>query len=159
MKPSHATGHSTRTSEARPTNGPRRMALSDPERAHASARVEGESKGKTRAPGTEPCFVYILRCADGSYYVGSTSDVAARERIHNEGHGAAHTAAHRPVRMVYSEAHESWPAARKREAQLKRWTRAKKEALIAGNRTRLHELAIRRQGPDTASVFIRVSRS
>jgi putative endonuclease len=122
------------------------MALSDPERAHASARVEGESKGKTRAPGTEACFVYILRCADGSDYVGSTSDVAERERIHNEEHGAEHTVAHRPVRLVYSEAHESWPAARKREAQLKRWTRAKKDALIAGNRAKLHDLARRRHG-------------
>ena len=144
MKPSHATGHSTRTSEAHPTNGPRRMALSDPERAHACERVEGESKGQTPAPGTEPCFVYILKCADESYYVGSTSDLAERERIHNEGHGAEHTAARRPVRLVYSEAHESWPAARKREAQLKRWSRAKKKALIEGNTPHLHALAKRR---------------
>jgi putative endonuclease len=103
----------------------------------------GESKGQTPAPATSPCFVYILSCADGSYYVGSTTDVSERERIHNEGHGAEHTAAHRPVRMVYSEAHESWPAARKREAQVKRWTRAKKEALIEGDRSRLHVLARR----------------
>ncbi|MEI6666581.1 MAG: GIY-YIG nuclease family protein [Acidobacteriota bacterium] len=77
--------HSTRAREAHGTTGPRRMALSDPERAHVSARVEGESKGQTSAPGTEPCVVYILKCADGSFYVGSTSDVAERERIHNEG--------------------------------------------------------------------------
>ena len=59
-----------------------------------------ESKGKTPAPVTAPCFVYILKCSDGSFYVGSTSDVAERERIHNEGHGAAHTAAHGPVRLA-----------------------------------------------------------
>ena len=125
---------------ASPSTRPRpwRMALSE-------HMIAGESKGQTSAPGTEPCFVYILKCADGSYYVGSTSDVTQRERIHNEGHGAAHTAAHGPVRMVYSEAHASWPAARKREAQLKRWTRAKKDALIAGNRSTLHELARRRR--------------
>ena len=105
----------------------------------------GESKGHTPAPATSPCFVYILKCADGSCHVGSASDVAERERTHNEGHGAEHTAAHRPVHMVYSEAHESWPAARKREAQLKHWTRAKKDALIAGNRSKLHELARRRR--------------
>jgi len=105
----------------------------------------GESKGQTPAPATSPCFVYILKCADGSCHVGSASDVAERERTHNEGHGAEHTAAHRPVHMVYSEAHESWPAARKREAQLKHWTRAKKDALIAGNRSKLHELARRRR--------------
>jgi putative endonuclease len=105
----------------------------------------GESKGQTPAPGTEPCFVYILKCADGSYYVGCTSDLRERKRVHNDGHGAEHTAAHRPVRLVYSEAHGSWPAARKRETQLKHWTRAKKDALIAGNRSTLHELARRRR--------------
>jgi putative endonuclease len=94
------------------------MALSDPDRAHVCERVEGEPKGQTPAPGTEPCFVYILKCADGSYYVGSTTDVAERERVHNEGHGAVYTATRRPVRLVYSEAHQSWPSARKREAQL-----------------------------------------
>ena len=138
--------HSTPSREAQGTSGPRRMALSDPERAPAPRRVEGESKGKTPAPVTAPCFVYILKCSDGSFYVGSTSDVAERERIHNEGHGAAHTAAHGPVRLVYSEAHESWPAARKREAQLKRWTRAKKDALVARDRSTLHDLARRRRG-------------
>ena len=112
--------------------------------ALSERRDAGESKGETPKPGSPLCFVYILKCADGSYYVGSTSDLSERERIHNEGHGAAHTA-HGPVRLVYSEAHESWPAARKREAQLKRWTRAKKDALIAGNRSQLHELARRRR--------------
>jgi len=136
--------HSTKTGEAPLTDGPRRMALSDPERAHVSARVEGESKGMTPAPGTPLCFVYILKCADGSYYVGSTSDVAERERTHNEGHGAEHTASRRPVRMVYSEPRESWPAARKREAQLKGWSRTKKEALIEGTRAYVHVLAKRR---------------
>ena len=121
------------------------MALSDPERAHACERVEGESKGQTPAPGTEPCFVYILKCADGSYYVGCTTDLRERERVHNEGLGAEHTAAHRPVRLVYSEALESWAAARKREAQLKRWSRAKKDALAARDRSTLHALARRRR--------------
>jgi putative endonuclease len=145
MRASLMASHSTCKCEAQRGDGPRRMALSDPERAHNSGRVEGESKGQTAAPGTEPCFVYILKCADGSYYVGSTSDVAERGRVHNDGHGAEHTAAHRPVRMVYSEAHESWPAARKHEAQIKRWTRAKKDALIARNRSELHDLARRRR--------------
>jgi putative endonuclease len=137
MKASHVVGHSTRTGEAHPTDGPRRMALS--ERMNA-----GESKGKTPAPGTSPCFVYILLCADNSYYVGCTTDLQERERIHNEGYGAEHTAARLPVRLVYSEEHESWPAARKREAQIKRWSRAKKTALIDGDRQHLHGLAKRR---------------
>jgi putative endonuclease len=95
--------------------------------------------------GTELCFVYILRCAVGSYYVGSTTDVAERERIHNEGPRAEHTAAHRRVRVVYSVAHEPWTAARQREAQIKHCERAKKEALIEADGSRLHQLAKRRR--------------
>ena len=76
---------------------------------------------------------------------GCTTDLATRERIHNDGHGAEHTAAHRPVRLVYSETHESWPAARNREAQLKRWSHAKKQALVDENLARLHRLARRRR--------------
>jgi putative endonuclease len=75
-------------------------------------------------------FTYILRCADGTLYTGSTNDVVARERVHNEGRGAKYTAGRRPVRVVYSETHESRSAAQKREAQLKGWTRQEKEALI-----------------------------
>ena len=120
------------------------MALSDPERTPARRRVEGKSKGQTPAPVPLPCFVYILLCADGSYYVGSTSDLRERERVHNDGHGAEHTASRRPVRMVYSEIQESWPAARSREAQIKRRSRAKKKALVDGDRRRLQSLAKRR---------------
>lgn len=136
---------STRAREGHRTDGPRRMALSDPERAPEPTRADGESKGQTPAPVPASCFVYILSCSDGTFYVGSTSDLRERERIHNEGHGAEYTASRWPVRVVYSEPHESWPAARKREAQLKRWSRAKKKALIEGNQSRLHALA-RRHG-------------
>ena len=82
-----------------------------------------------------PYYVYILRCADGTLYTGSTTDVQARETTHNSGRGAKYTAARRPVRVAYSEEYESRSAAQKREAQLKRWTKATKEALIAGDRT------------------------
>ncbi len=78
-------------------------------------------------------YVYILRCADNSLYVGWTTDVAARETAHNDGRGAKYTSGRRPVSVVYSEPHESRSKAQKREYQLKRWTRAKKDALIAGN--------------------------
>ena len=82
-----------------------------------------------------PYYVYILRCADGTLYTGSTTDVQAREVTHNAGRGAKYTAARRPVHVVYSEPHDSRSAAQQREAQLKRWTKATKEALIAGDRT------------------------
>ncbi len=96
------------------------------------------------SPGTPRYFVYILSCSDGTLYVGSTSNLIERERWHNEGRGAKYTACRRPVRVVYSEAHESRSAAEKREAQLKHWSHAKKQALIDGNRRRLHALATRR---------------
>jgi len=85
--------------------------------------------------------VYILRCADGTLYTGCTNDLAAREAAHNAGRGAKYTAGRRPVRIVHSEQHESRSAALKREAQLKRWTRAMKEALIAGDRALLQTLS------------------
>jgi putative endonuclease len=82
-------------------------------------------------------FVYILRCADGSFYVGSTSDPETREAIHNSGRGALHTRLRRPVRLIFTEPFATEAAAVTRERQLKRWTRAKKEALVDGDFERL----------------------
>lgn len=78
-------------------------------------------------------FVYILRCSDGALYVGQADDVLRREQTHNEGRGARFTAARRPVAAVYAEHCETRIEAVARERQLKRWARAKKEALIAGD--------------------------
>lgn len=75
-------------------------------------------------------WVYLLRCSDGTFYVGHTSDPLARERAHDEGRGGTYTALRRPVRVVYCEPHESIESAVARERQLKRWTKAKKLALI-----------------------------
>lgn len=85
-------------------------------------------------------FVYVLRCADDSFYIGETNDVARRVARHNDGTGAVHTAKRRPGRLVYAEEHPSRADCLKRERQLKRWTRAKKEALIAGDRVLLAKL-------------------
>ena len=78
-------------------------------------------------------FVYIVRCADNSLYVGETNELGARITKHNEGSGGLFTARRRPVTMAYSERDIDREAALKRERQIKRWTRAKKEALIAGD--------------------------
>ena len=88
--------------------------------------------------------VYILRCADGTYYVGSTTDVAARVESHNTGRGPRFTACRRPVALVYVEPFDTMDQARQREIQTKKWSRAKKEALIAGNLDTLHNLSRRR---------------
>jgi putative endonuclease len=74
-------------------------------------------------------FVYILRCSDHSLYIGETNDVVRRLVRHNDGIAAAYTAQRRPVRVVYTERHATRAECLKRERQLKRWTRAKKEAL------------------------------
>jgi putative endonuclease len=90
-------------------------------------------------------FVYLLRCADQSLYVGHTSDLASREQTHNEGYGAAYTAKRRPVRIVYAEEYTSELDALRRERQIKGWTSRKKEALIAGDDSTLKRLSKRRR--------------
>lgn len=79
-----------------------------------------------------PWSVYILKCADNSYYVGHTADLEKRLETHQNGKGAAHTAKRLPVVLMYHEAAGSKTAAMKRESQLKGWSRAKKAALING---------------------------
>jgi putative endonuclease len=76
--------------------------------------------------------VYLLRCADGTLYAGSTTDVAARAAAHNAGRGARYTSGRRPVAVVYAEVCGSRSAALSREHELKRLTRMQKERLIAG---------------------------
>ena len=94
---------------------------------------------------TEQGFsVYILRCVDGIYYVGSTSDVPGRVAAHNAGCGPRFTACRRPVTLRYSERFDTMDQARKREVQIKKWSRAKKEALIAGDLDALHNLSRRK---------------
>ena len=75
-------------------------------------------------------FTYIVRCADGTLYTGYARDPEAREQAHNHGRGARYTSGRRPVRLVYQEAFDTRGEALSREHQLKRLTRARKEALI-----------------------------
>ena len=86
-------------------------------------------------------YVYIVACADDSYYVGHTQDVDERLTVHNKGEGASWAAARCPVSLVYQELHASQPDAMRRERQIKKWSRAKKAALIAGDRVRLSQLS------------------
>ncbi len=91
-----------------------------------------------------PFFVYIIRCSDGSLYVGHTLDVQERVKAHNDGRGASWTASRRPVELVYQETHHTEQKAVARERQLKGWTHSKKFALINGDFARLKALAKRR---------------
>ncbi len=100
--------------------------------------------GMLSADFTNKSFVYIVQCADKSLYVGHTGDVCERVTTHNAGNGAAWTAARRPVALVYQEQCSSEMEAIAREQQVKRSSRAKKQALIDGDMGRLHVLAKRR---------------
>jgi len=75
-------------------------------------------------------FTYIARCRDNSLYTGSCIDIKSREKKHNEGKGAKYTRSRRPVKIVYFEKFNTLSESRKREAQIKRWTKIKKEKLI-----------------------------
>ena len=94
-------------------------------------------------------FVYLLRCADGTLYVGHTHDLAARVKTHNEGHGSAYTESRRPVEMVYAEEHSSLQGAVARERQVKRWTAKKKEALVSADSSKLKTLSRRDKRSDS----------
>ncbi len=81
-------------------------------------------------------FCYLLRCSDGSLYAGITTDPARRLKQHNRGKASKYTAARRPVRLVWKEKHPNRSSALCREAQLKRWPRRRKQALIRSTRRR-----------------------
>ena len=76
--------------------------------------------------------VYILRCADGTLYTGWTTDLERRLRAHNSGQGAKYTRGRRPVRLVYREERPTRSAAQRREAAIRRLSRADKLKLIEG---------------------------
>ena len=75
-------------------------------------------------------IVYILRCKDDTLYTGITDDLARRMAAHNSGKGAKYTRGRGPVEVVYTEVLESYSAALKREAAIKRLKRQEKEQLI-----------------------------
>lgn len=120
-------------------------------------RVEGQAPNPEPSPpaivvvSTMPdFFLYILQCADDSFYVGTTTDVARRELRHQDGRGCVYTSTRRPVRVVYQEQHATLASARARERQLKCWTYAKKAALIRGDLAALKRLSACRSGSRTA---------
>ncbi len=80
-------------------------------------------------------FVYIVRCADRTFYIGTAKDVKARLAVHNNGKGAKYTKPRLPVRLVFQEGPMSLTRALQREYQLKQLTRPQKQALIRGKLT------------------------
>ena len=92
-------------------------------------------------------YVYILRCADGSYYTGHTDNLEQRLAAHQNGEIEGHTRTRRPVTLVFSDRFDSRQDAFERERQLKGWSRAKKEALIDNDWDRLVTLSRSRGKP------------
>jgi putative endonuclease len=95
-------------------------------------------------------WMYILKCADDSYYVGSTKNLDLRMIQHQSGKGSRYTSGRLPVELVYGEEYGRVTDAYAREKQVQNWGRAKREALINGNVELLPPLAkkkfVKKQG-------------
>ena len=85
-------------------------------------------------------FVYILKCSDGSYHTGSTTELEMRIAQHQTGYFKGYTSSRLPVELVWQQdfptAHEAFLC----ERQVKGWSRAKKEALIHGDFDAIHDI-------------------
>jgi predicted GIY-YIG superfamily endonuclease len=79
-------------------------------------------------------YVYVLLCANGSYYTGYAKDVEARVKQHVQGNGARYTKLHRPKRLVYTEKFSSRSEAMKREREIKRLSHDEKHKLATRKR-------------------------
>ena len=86
-------------------------------------------------------YVYILRCNDGSYYIGHTDNIEGRVVAHQRGEVSGYTQGRRPVQLVFVEEVSSRQVAFERERQIKGWSRAKKQALIEQDWMALVKLA------------------
>ena len=100
-----------------------------------------------RIPCMKKGYLYILRCANGQYYTGSTTDLAKRLAQHHQGEAANFTRRHRPVELVYAEELAGIEEAFAREKQVQGWSRQKKEALIRGRYGTLPRLSKSRPLP------------
>jgi putative endonuclease len=93
--------------------------------------MDGDAFGLCSHPAVSvPWVVYMLRCRDGTLYTGATNNLERRVATHNRGQGAAYTRARLPVTLVWSEPALDRSAALRREAALKRLSRAQKLWLV-----------------------------
>ena len=85
---------------------------------------------------TQSCYVYIVRCADGTLYTGWTTDLDRRLKAHNDGTGAKYTRSRRPVELIYQELFDDKIEAQKREWAIKHMTR-KEKLLLTESKDRI----------------------
>ena len=95
----------------------------------------------TDKKGQMSFWVYILRCADNSYYTGHTDDLEPRVASHQAGEIAGYTSTRRPVKLLFAEESTTREEALFCERQIKGWSRRKKEALMRGDWVELSRLA------------------
>ena len=93
-------------------------------------------------------FMYMLKCSDGSYYVGSARDLDSRMAQHLSGQGGAYTSKRMPVMLVFAQEFERIDEAYFMEKRVQGWSRAKREALIDGRFNDLPRLSRKRFGSD-----------
>ena len=110
----------------------------------AEARRIALSKGQ-RPASKGSCVVYFLRLRSGAFYIGVSEDLEQRLEDHASGKACRTTQLDLPVALLRIEILATFSEARTREAQIMRWSRAKKEALIAGALDRLHMLSQSRE--------------
>jgi putative endonuclease len=105
-------------------------------------------------------YVYILECADDSFYVGVTNNVGRRFIEHINGvHENSYTFNRRPLKLVFCKEFNRPIKAIKYEKQVKGWTRAKKQALINHDFKQLHELAKCKNATTHNNFMVRVSEA
>ena len=110
---------------------------------HMSLIDEARRMAPSLSRGT--AFVYILRLRSGAFYVGCSNDAETRFDEHAAGTACRTTAIDPPLAVLFVEIHTDFVAARRRETQIKKWSRAKKEALIADDLLRLKSLSRSRE--------------
>ena len=88
-----------------------------------------------------PFNAYLLRCNDGSYYAGHTDSLETRIAAHQSGLYPGYTSGRQPVALVWTQEFATREEAIAAERRIKGWSRAKKEALIAGDWARIQALA------------------
>ena len=104
-------------------------------------RLRRVSKDGAGTGMTEGAWLYILRCADGSSYIGTTrSSLDSRIAQHNAGTFEGYTSSRRPVELIFSQWFDQITDAIENERKLKKWSRAKKEAFIRGDFASLQQL-------------------
>ncbi len=103
-------------------------------------------------------WVYLLRCRDGSYYVGSTTHLEARLHEHRSGRGAAYTRRRLPVELVFAQECEQVAEAFALEKRYQGWSRAKREALVRGDFVALPALSRGRRAHPPPTPGVRSER-